>query len=122
MSQSDHQKRAIANATRSLILGGLILVGSALAAPSMSPEFPLRGMLAVSYGMVWPFLIAVRSSLMDRSGYFRTVVFVIGFPLLGLSPLLLINKEAYIDVVPIAMIAWSFGSAIAWLARGSSTG
>jgi hypothetical protein len=105
---------ARAKALRSALLAGLVLLGCAIAAPTLAADFPLRYMLAATYGMVWPAYVAAGGTARWH-GASSTVVFLVTFPLLGLAPLLLVGIDTYASVAPLSFTTWALGGAVAWL-------
>lgn len=105
------------SAIRYGLFGVLLIVGMALSAPSLSSEYPLGTMLAIAYGFIWPFVLAVPDRLMRLPASLRPLVFIACFPLLGLVPVYFLSRENYMDVAGEATLSWAFGSCVALLAQ-----
>jgi hypothetical protein len=105
---------ARAKALRSALIAALVLIGCAIAAPTLALDFPLRYMLAATYGMVWPAYVAA-GGITRWHGASSRVVFLLSFPWFGLAPLLLLSTDTYFSVAPLSFITWALGGAVAWL-------
>jgi hypothetical protein len=109
---------ARAKSLRSALLAFFVLIGCAIAAPTLAADFPLRYMLAATYGMAWPAYVAAGGTTRWK-GASPTVVFLVTFPLFGLAPLLLVGMDTYASVAPLSFITWALGGAIAWLSAAN---
>jgi len=90
-SQADFYRK---KGALSALLAIVLAVGTVLAVPTLSEEFPTRTVLTICCGFVWPSGWPCQG-VREPATRLRTVFFLLTLPLIAPMPLLLVSREAF---------------------------